>query len=460
MFIVSCPDNCRAERRWITSVLMESFLGLGYELRFESHAEPRSYVCIEADGCKLEIADDFFARAEGNWLSEASLPEMPLALWDITGETIAPNLTDASLPVLFGAPGLMQYEQGARIGLDIFGAAFFMLSRYEEAVPGQRDEHDRFPAAASAACRGGFLHRPIVDEYVELLWSAIHRLWPQVKRRRRTFATVVSCDVDHPYHPGAASLHRMVRRSAGEFIRTPSLSTALGPLRNYVASRNGNWRHDPYYHAVDWMMDVNEKAGNRVAFYFIPEITDRAMDGVCLIGDRAVTWMLKRIAARGHEIGIHPGYRSYQEARQILSAKNSLQQALDKAGIRQQVAGGRQHYLRWSTRTPAAWHAAGLRYDSTLSYAERAGFRCGTCHEYPMYDLAERKPLSLWQRPLICMESSVIVYAGHGHTDKALDCMRQLKQAARKVNGSFTLLWHNSSLEAAAARDMYREIIA
>jgi hypothetical protein len=132
---------------------------------------------------------------------------------------------------------------------------------------------------------------------------------------------------------------------------------------------------------------------------------------------------------------------------------------MGQEGIRQKIAGGRQHYLRWSTRTPANWEAAGLDYDSTLSYADHAGFRCGTCHEYPMYDLHERKRLRLLQRPLICMETTLIDSMGLGYTESALEEMKKLKHAVRQVNGKFTLLWHNSSFESCGAREMYCEII-
>ena len=53
-----------------------------------------------------------------------------------------------------------------------------MLSRYEEAVLLDRDDHDRFPATASIAYKTGFLDRPIIDEYVEILWVAMKRVWP------------------------------------------------------------------------------------------------------------------------------------------------------------------------------------------------------------------------------------------------------------------------------------------
>jgi hypothetical protein len=206
-------------------------------------------------------------------------------------------------------------------------------------------------------------------------------------------------------------------------------------------------------------MDVNEKAGNTVAFYFIPEITDPVFDDTCQITDPAVVAMLKRIHLRRHEIGIHPGYRTYQSVESTLSGLNKLRNVLCQAGISQSVTGGRNHYLRWSTKTPAVWNAAGLRYDSTLEYADHIGFRCGTCREYPMFDLHQREPLEIRQRPLLCMDCSIVSYMGYGFTYSALERINKLKRAAQKVKGGFSLLWHNSNFENKNAREIYCEVI-
>ena len=63
----------------------------------------------------------------------------------------------------------------------------FMLSRYEEVVKSDRDRFDRFPASASLAAQEGFLNRPIVNEYLEILWACLIRLWPQMQRNHAHF---------------------------------------------------------------------------------------------------------------------------------------------------------------------------------------------------------------------------------------------------------------------------------
>lgn len=54
--------------------------------------------------------------------------------------------------------------------LDVFGKASFILTFYEGVVKGDRDVHDRCLAEASLAYQEGFIERPIVNEYLEILW--------------------------------------------------------------------------------------------------------------------------------------------------------------------------------------------------------------------------------------------------------------------------------------------------
>ena len=125
----------------------------------------------------------------------------------------------------------------------------------------------------------------------------------------------------------------------------------------------------------------------------------------------------------------------------------TLRRVLDDEGIDQPRLGGRQHYLRWETPTTARlWEDNGLDYDSTLSYADRPGFRCGTCFEYPMFDAERQEQVNLKIRPLIAMECSIIddKYMGLGFSCKSRDTFENLKKRCKLVEGKFTLLWHNS----------------
>ena len=51
-------------------------------------------------------------------------------------------------------------------------------------------------------------------------------------------------------------------------------------------------------------------------------------------------------------------------------------------------------------------------------------------------------------------------YMGYGSGSASLKELKKLKNACRRVNGCFTLLWHNSEFETAEKRFLYQEILS
>jgi hypothetical protein len=448
------------ELDWTCAVVFETFLGIPYEIAVGSE----QHVSIAHGGRQLVLPSLFFQAAAIDWLGKATLPVRPLQVWDSRVGSLQPNLVSAIIPVIYGAAST---EHGSVVGddlisipIDILGSVFFMLSRYEEAVINTCDVHGRFPDSASIAFNEGYLARPIVDEYVEILWSACHRLWPGLRRKSRRSQTLVSCDVDAPFDPACSSLYRLGKRLLGRTVRERSLQSMSQVVSSYLGVKRGDYSHDPYRAAIDWIMDENERNDNQVAFYFIPEKTDQKADGnVVPLDEPRMSSLLRTIHARGHEIGIHPGYHTYKHPAAFASAVNTLRRVLAEQAIEQKGLGGRQHYLRWqSSFTARLWEENGLTYDTTLTYADRPGFRCGTCHEYPMYDLTGRSAMKLLQRPLIMMEAERYVRVADAR--RPLELMLYYKRICRQFSGNFTLLWHNSYLENVRTREQYCQILA
>jgi len=95
------------------------------------------------------------------------------------------------------------------------------------------------------------------------------------------------------------------------------------------------------------------------------------------------------------------------------------------------------------------------------SYADQAGFHCGTNHEFTMFDLVNRKPLNQKQRSLINMECAIISprYEGLDCTACALERFLYLKKRTRKYNGTYAILWHSSHLNNLKDKEFYKELI-
>ncbi len=102
-----------------------------------------------------------------------------------------------------------------------------------------------------------------------------------------------------------------------------------------------------------------------------------------------------------------------------------------------------------------------MKWDSTCSYADKEGFRCGICYEFSVFNILTRKKLQLKEKPLIVMECSVIedIYMGLGYSEKAFEVMQDLKQKCFKYNGNFSLLWHNSHFKTGDDKKMFEEVV-
>jgi hypothetical protein len=229
----------------------------------------------------------------------------------------------------------------------------------------------------------------------------------------------------------------------------------------YIANKLGLKLNDSYVNAINWMMGVNEVAGNSMAFYFITKNTSK-LDTMEDFDSYKMRVLLREISNRGHEIGIHPGYETFNNPENFKKTVDELRRLLKEEGIQQNSIGGRQHFLRWdAAQTPHLWEQNGLAYDSTLSYADRSGFRSGICYEYKMYDIVNRQPFKLKQLPLIVMESTVISqrYEGLGYSRAAFDRFIYFKNICHKYSGTFTLLWHNCHLENKKDKIFYKNLV-
>lgn len=457
------PPTYPAERRYIYDVLLRDFLGLEYMAETEARHDVLLTV-VGDPGKQLILPDVLFQTPEDRWLTLASLPETPLDTWDAREDLRDARLVSPKLPVVYGSrlPGGSFCEAsspGVTLGLDIFGSAFFTLTRYEEVVKPVRDVRERFPATASLAYQEGFLDRPLVNEYLEVLWWALKRLWPGLRRRRQSFQMRLSHDVDRPFC--TENLRRTLRSVAGDVVKRRKLAVARRRLGSFAAVRRRGLDAD-LCNTFDFIMDVSEEHGLVDTFNFMTGRSVSAIDGNYSMADPFIRKLWRRIYSRGHEIGLHTSYDSFDKPAQIRDEFTRLLRVAETEGTLQSNWGGRQHYLRW--KAPATWQAwddAGIDYDSTLSFADNAGFRCGVCHEYRVFNLETRTTLSLQEKPLVGMEVSVLGrdYMNLAPEEAEREILK-LKNRCRLFDGEFTLLWHNNMLVDERDRDLYRRVVA
>jgi len=396
-------------------------------------------------GCGKQIhiyASDFFGH---DYLKPPSMPRMPLERYH-------------DLPVIYAGQGkiddfVKETENGVETNIDIIASSFFMVSRYEEVIINSRDEHARFPATASLAYQEGFLDRPIVNEYIELLWNWIQLLKSDLKRRPlwpqdKDFAVCLTHDVDsirkYRFLPPVITIVSLVLRR--------NFKQAISRTLEYLSSIL-NLRKDPF-DTFDYMLNLEQKYGFRSSFYFLGSPGVK-FAGRYAIDSTVVKRLIHEIEESGCEVGLHGNYESFDDFQNMTEAKQKLD-----AVVKDRSYGCRQHFLRW--KTPDTWRiqeAAGLLYDTTMTFADCTGFRCGFCLPFRPFDLLENRVMDIWELPLIVMEGSLQNAQYQGlEPHKALDAIIKLINTIKSYGGVFTVLWHNSSLDSQGEWTGWQEV--
>jgi len=456
--IVAAPAGYEPERRYVLGVVLSDRLGLDWELRTEARSDVRLTVGGDPGSCAIVMPDVLFGTAPDAWLQPSSLPAVPLA----TARSADgwPAVPGGRIAVLFGRTGTegpvgARTDRGIDIDIDIFGSVFYLLTRYEELAVRERDEYGRAVEAGFTAVRSGTDQVPLADVYVELLWHAIVSLWPGAARREQRYQAVLTHDVDLTFACREPT-RRVLHAAAADVLRRRDPSLAVRRLRVRLRGCDDDHSADPW-NVFGFMMDVAERNGRTCTFNVLADTAGSGCSDYTL-DDPWIRRLLARIHQRGHEIGLHGGFNSHLDPVRIRDEFARLTDTASACGIRQDRWGGRQHFLRWENPvTWRAWESAGLSYDSTLGFARNVGFRAGTCHPYRVYDLVLRRPLRLWERPLIAMDTTWL-RRGIGPEDAARIVL-EVALTCRRFDGEFVGLWHNNGLASRRHQRWYAELV-
>lgn len=411
---VAAPPGNEPEKTWVIDVLLRHRMGVGVLLEWDSTAT--HYTLSVPGGRILRIPDVFFRSALSNDPETWPFPERPTCINN-------PHDPDALVMGFYGA----QPDGADTLESDLIGDAFFLLSRWEECLPGPRDGHGRFLARDAFLGRHGLLGVPHVEAYAECIAARLGLPSPAAGRR---FSLHFSCDVDHPFlwwHP----LDRL-RTLGGEAMR--------GGFRAFRWWTSGPFTdvQDPFDVFDEWM-DLLETCGLSGQFNMMGP-RPRGSDAWYDLDHPRVAALMRRILDRRHEIGFHPSYEAWNDPAAFQAELQGLEQRVGRP-----VRSGRQHYLRFAPDTSwRIWSDAGMAFDSTLGYADAPGFRCGTCLPYPVFDLASRRALPLWERPLHAMDVTLAIAKGYT-PEQGRAVLDDLIKEVRRYGGELVLLWHNSS---------------
>ncbi len=384
-----------------------------------------SYSKAPSSGRVSIIRSAFFDT--GTYGTSATSPKTPFAM-----------LPDSGIPFLFGEPRLEHTEDGRFVlYADLIASAYFLLSRYEEMIrPDCRDRWGRFLARDSVIFRQGCGLRPLVDEWGRYLRGLLRAAGVDVPEEESGFSRIyLTHDVDEPFK--LHNLKSLVRQYALNILR-PSQYVG-NPLKILVTGKG-----DPYSATFGKVMDYDGRLRSRCAvpvesIYFI--IAARGSQ-YCSLRLKRFRDLASRLSSSGATLGLHVSHAGGCSPAKI---KRELRRL--KKYIPGSKSISRHHFLRW--REPEhirQMEEAGITDDFSLSFADSAGFRVGTCRPYRFINPVSREVTDVVVHPMQVMECSL------GRPDymnldygQALHVCTGLIDETFRHNGELNLLWHNTS---------------
>ena len=344
-------------------------------------------------------------------------------------EGIRPQVTNMArwedLPVFFATDGDLPF--------DIFSAAFYLVSRYEEYLPHEKDEFGRYSHRSSLAFREGFLGVPLVEQWVMKLKEMLQQRFPAEKTGTRRFSFMPTYDIDHAW----CYLRKGLVRTAGQLSRdlVTGRFASMGERVSVLLGR----QKDPY-DIYGWLDHLHRSHGLGALFFFPLAVAVRGYDRNVSPYDQRLRSLMSELG-KGNRLGIHPSWRSgYSEA--VFARELSLFSSI--TGHAPDIS--RFHYIRFTL--PHDYRkliSHGIQEDHSMGYGSVNGFRASLSMPFPWYDLENDHETSLEVQPFCWMDANSY-YEQKDSPDSAFAELTRLLGLLQEVNGRMVTVSHNNFL--------------
>jgi hypothetical protein len=324
------------------------------------------------------------------------------------------------------------------IGFDIFAAAFYLISRYEEYLPFSPDQFGRFKAEDSLAFQNDFLSIPVINIWMNILKNSLKEKFPLIGIKSTAFNAIVTYDIDVAFKYNGRSIGRTFGSVLKDLwaFKIKDLHERINVLLRK--------QKDPWdtYHDLKKMILQNKLSS---IFFFL--LSDKSRHDRNLNYQKPIMKKLVNKVAMFSQIGIHPSFYSSTFPEKILIEKERLENLASA-----KITKSRQHYLKFSLPdTYISLVAAGITEDYSMGFPGKPGFRAGTCKPFYFYDLKNEKQIDLKIFPLTFMESTLNISL---NPNEALEKIFLLLEEVKNVDGTFISLWHNHTI---SKTDDYKE---
>lgn len=410
--------------QYICKFIFEEILGIAYSLT--THAESFA----THDGARInynEIYKDNTYNIE---------PHSLLFETAITGQKI--ECKGAAENIRFFC------SSGADHSFDIFAASFYLLSRYEEYLPHNKDYYGRYAHQNSIAHQMDFVKIPLVNFWIADLKKNLQQCFPELLFPEKNFSFFPTYDIDMAW----SYKEKGWARNIAGFIKSPAAD------RLFVL---GGSKKDPY-DCYDFLDRLHEEHHVSPLYFFLAAKKNGEYDKHILPTNPAMNALINRHVNK-YEIGLHPSWQSNEAPHLLTEEKTTLETITGKS-----VSASRQHYIKFDLpHTYERLVATGITDDYSMGYGSINGFRASVASPFRWFNLLQNEITALCIHPFCFMDANCFYEEGLSAQESFTE-LKEFYYSCKKINGKLITVFHNNFLgtdkKFSGWKDLYSNFIS
>lgn len=351
---------------------------------------------------------------------------------------------DKILPYFFETPGDFYF--------DVLAASFYLMQRYEEYLPYQKDQYGRYAHQNSIAFKENFLHLPLVNLWMEEFKKVLLIKFPTLAFKEKKFHFIPTYDIDIAYSYKGKGVVRSLGRIIKSFLKGNSADVV-----DRVKVVTGKEK-DPF-DIYDELDELHQYYNLNPIYFFLLAAYQKGYDKNISVDSNKLKSLISSVSAK-YITGIHPSWQSFLKDDILLQEINtyiSLAQA-DKCTV------NRQHYIRFVL--PQTFQQlldkTEIRSEYSMGYGSINGFRASVSTPYYWYNLEMEKATELEIHPFCYMEANSI-YEQNDTTQQALVQLIDYANVIKAIGGTMITVFHNSnigrSIDGRKWMEMYKQFL-
>lgn len=315
---------------------------------------------------------------------------------------------------------------------DVFAAAFYLISRYEEYLPFLPDTFNRYEAENSLAYQYDFLKIPLVNVWLNEFEVLLKTKFKNLKTTHRNYNYISTIDIDNAYKYKQKGLMRTI----GGYLKSISSLNKKDIIdRTSVLLKKVKDPFDSY----DYQLEIQKKYKLEVIYFFL--LGDYGMNDKNHPSNNINFQKLIKHLLDYAKPGIHPSFGSNKNVEQVKIEINRLAKISHK-----DIYNSRQHFsmLKFPD-TYITLLELGIKNDYSMGYSKYNGFRASYCLPFYWYDLDDELETGLKINPY-CLSDVSLRYSEKDSPQTIVEKALPIINEVKKYNGQLVTLFHNETM--------------